>query len=73
MVQTPVKRKSPQPPVVKPFPFPRDIHVTSFIHISPEIFYACIACVCLCLVRCTLLHLAFSFHEYVDDYPIMIQ
>lgn len=40
MVQKPVKSKSPQLPVVKPVPFPRDVHVASFIHISPEIFYA---------------------------------
>lgn len=57
MVQKPVKSKSPQLPVVKPVPFPRDIHVASFIHISPDIFYACIACVCVWYVVlfCTLL------------------
>lgn len=79
MVQKPVKSKSPQPlPIVKPVPFPRDIRVTSFIHIFPEIFYACIACVCICVYLTyswyvVLLHLAFSFHEYVGDYSIVVQ
>lgn len=77
MVQKPVKSKSPQPlPIVKPV-FSPDIHVISFMCVFPEIIYACIACVYVCIldtlvVCCTLLDLAFSFHEYVGDYSIMI-